>query len=65
MASMNKPLPPVDLTRAEQKEIVKEAITEWLDGKFLTFGRNVAAMLLVAAFAGAVYLALIGQGWKK
>jgi hypothetical protein len=62
---MNKQSMPVELSRSEQKELIKEAITEWLDGKFTTFGYWVAGALLAAAFAGVVYLALIGQGWKK
>lgn len=62
---MNKPISPIDLTRAEQKEIVKDAITEWLDGKFLIFGYWAAGALMAAVFAGAMYLALVGQGWKK
>lgn len=54
-----------DLSRSDQKAIIKEAINEWLDTQFLKFGRNVLSLLLVAAFAGVIYLALIGQGWKK
>ncbi|HET8695751.1 MAG TPA: hypothetical protein VFM33_13850 [Aquabacterium sp.] len=30
-----------DLSRADQKAIIKEAINEWLDTQFLKFGRNV------------------------
>lgn len=54
-----------NLDRNEQKQALKEAITEWMDEKFADFGRWTFRGLLVAAFAGAVYLALKGQGWSK
>jgi hypothetical protein len=53
------------LDRDAQKEALKEAIHEWLDEQFATFGRWTFKGLLAAAFAGAVYLALKGQGWTK
>lgn len=48
-----------------QKKLIKEAIKEWLDDTYADFGRWTFRGLLVAAFAGAVYLALKGQGWNK
>ena len=48
-----------------QKRAIKEAINEWLNEKFAEFGRWTFYGLLAAAFAGAVYLALRGQGWTK
>lgn len=47
------------------KEAIKEGLREWLDDKFMMFGKWSAAGLLAAAFAGLVYLALIGAGWHK
>ena len=48
-----------------QKKIIKEAITEWLDEKYMMVGRWTFNGILAAALAGAVYLALRGQGWTK
>lgn len=47
------------------KAALKEAIDEWLDKKFAQLGRWSVGALMAAAFAGAVYLALKGQGWSK
>jgi len=47
------------------KEVVKEALREWLDDAFATFGKWTFTGLMAAAFAGLVYLALKGQGWNK
>lgn len=64
MSDNNKhPLPPIDMET--QKDAVKEALKEWLDEAFATFGKWTFTGLLAAAFAGAVYLALKGQGWTK
>lgn len=46
------------------KKAIKEAITEWLDEKFSTFGKWSIFGILAAALVGTVYLALIGNGWK-
>lgn len=54
-----------DIDRDVQKEAVKEALKEWLDEAFATFGRWTFMGLAAAAFAGAVFLALKGQGWSK
>ena len=48
-----------------QKQAVKEAIREWLDEIFAAFGRWSLMAIFAAAFAGLVYLALIGAGWHK
>lgn len=47
------------------KEVVKEALEEWLDKKFAQFGKWTLGGLCALAFAGCVYLALAGQGWHK
>lgn len=54
-----------EIDKDMQKEAVKEALREWLDDAFATFGRWTFTGLLAAAFVGAVYLTLIGMGWKK
>lgn len=56
-------MPKIDMNT--QKDAVKEALKEWLDEAFATFGRWTFMGLLAAAFTGAVYLALKGQGWPK
>jgi hypothetical protein len=53
------------MTPEEQREILKQALREWLNDQFAAFGRWTFYGLLSAAFAGIVYLALIGAGWHK
>lgn len=53
------------LDRDAQKQVLKEAIREWMDEQFAIVGRWTFYGLLAAAFAGCVYLALKGQGWNK
>jgi hypothetical protein len=48
-----------------QKQAVKEALREWLNEQFAAFGRWSFYGLLASAFAGLVYLALVGAGWHK
>ena len=47
------------------KEILKEALKEWMDEKFAQFGRWTFYGLLVGGFGGLVYLLLIAEGWHK
>lgn len=54
-----------DIDKDVQKDAVKEALREWLDDQFATFGRWTFYGLMAAAFAGLVYLALVGAGWHK
>lgn len=53
----------------EQKEIVKEAakdaIKEWLDAQFATFGKWSMAALASMALAALVYFILINSGWHR
>lgn len=46
------------------KEAFKEAIKEWLDGKFAAFGKWAAASLAALALAALVYFILTVNGWK-
>lgn len=48
-----------------QKEAMKEGIKEWMTEQFAAFGRFTFYGLMVAAFGGIVYLALVGAGWHK
>lgn len=53
------------LDQQQQKEVIKQAIREWLDDAFADFGRWTIKGILAAAFCGAVYLAMINAGWHK
>jgi hypothetical protein len=56
---------PDNVDKEVWKEAIKEAISEWLESKFAQLGKWTFGGLMAAAFAGAVYLALKGQGWSK
>jgi len=56
---------PIDPRDKAVKDALKEAMREWLDDMFATFGKWSLAGLLSAALVGAVYLALTGAGWHK
>lgn len=49
----------------EGKRIVKEAIQEWLDGKFAEFGRWSLMGIAAAALGALAYWVLTSQGWHK
>ena len=52
-------------SREERKKIIKEAITEWMDGKFLELGIWTFRGMLAMGFGVLVYLVLITNGWVK
>ena len=53
-------------TKAQRdKELVKEAVSEWLDKQFLTLGKWTFGGLASAAVAALGYLILTSQGWHK
>lgn len=54
-----------DPRRALDKDIVKEALKEWLDEKFSTFGKWSMTGLGAMAVAGITYLWLTSNGWHK
>lgn len=54
---------PVD--KDTQKAALKEGIKEWMDEQFTMVGKFTIGALLVAAFGGLVWLAMIGAGWHK
>lgn len=58
------PIPP-QLGREEQKQLVKDALKEWLDEKWSALGKwsakGIAAMILSAL----AYLWLTQHGWRS
>jgi hypothetical protein len=50
---------------ALEKEVVKEAIEEWLDKQFAKFGKWSLAAIVSSAFAYLLYGWLNFQGWHK
>lgn len=47
-----------------QKEAVKEALTEWLEAKYATFGKWSMRSIGAAALVVLAYLFLSSHGWK-
>lgn len=52
-------------TRAERKEIIKEALTEWIQVKAADLGWLSFRMAIYAIFAGIIYMYLTMNGWHK
>jgi hypothetical protein len=50
--------------REQVKEALKEAIKEWLDDKFLIFGKWSAAAVSAMIFSALIYFVLKMNGWK-
>ena len=53
-----------DMTREEEKEIIKEAIKEWLDDKFTALGKWTALTIGAAMLAAIIYLLLWANGFR-
>lgn len=49
----------------DTKEILKEAIREWLDDQFATFGKWSLGALVSSALVAIAYLILVMDGWHK
>lgn len=47
------------------KRIVKEAISEWLDKQFASFGKWSLFGIGAAALGALAYFILTSQGWRK
>ena len=54
----------LDLDREEQKKIVKEAITEWLDYKYGQFGKWTMHGVLASGLAYLAYFLATHGGFK-
>lgn len=51
--------------KAELKQIIKEAIREWLDEQATNFGKWSFRFIATAALGTLAYFILINQGWHK
>jgi hypothetical protein len=47
------------------KDVVKQALKEWLDQRYMEVGRWTVSAFFLAVFAGLIYLALVAEGWHK
>lgn len=47
-----------------QKEIIKEAIKEWLDEKYTNIGRWTVYGLVASGVVGLLYLIAWSNGWR-
>ena len=51
------------MTNEEMKKVYKEALKEWLDEKFLAFGKLSAHAIGAAALCALLYFILRTNGW--
>lgn len=51
-------------TDEEKKAVVKEALKEWMDEKFLAFGKWSFATFAFLVFTALVYFVLKMNGWQ-
>lgn len=54
-----------DLTPDEQKQVIKQALKEWLNEQFAAFGKWSMFGILSMAFSAVVYIWLLDHGWHK
>lgn len=54
-----------DLNKDEQKQVIKQALREFLDEKYAEFGKWSAGAFIGLALAALVYLILWANGWRK
>jgi hypothetical protein len=54
-----------EIDKDVQKEVIKEAISEWLDKQFATLGKWTLGGICSAGLAGLAYWLLINNGWHK
>lgn len=52
-------------SRDERKDIIKEALSEWIDKKFSELGWWSFKGIIALIFAGAIYLWLTTNGWHR
>ncbi len=55
----------IGMEKQERKEIVKEALKEWLDDKFAAFGKWTAVSLAAVIMAALFYFVLWINGWHR
>lgn len=53
------------MRRAELKQVVKEAIKEWLDEQAMVVGKWSFRFFLLSALGALSYFILTSQGWHK
>lgn len=53
-----------ELTREEQKAVIREALKEWADEKFMQFGKWSMTGAVIFAFTAIAYLYLSAHGFK-
>lgn len=58
-------MPEIDAEAEAKKELIKQAISEWLDKQFATLGKWTLAGLASAGVAGVGYFILTIGGWHK
>ena len=52
------------MNQEDQKQAIKEGLQEWLDSKFIEFGKLSLKGILAVLIVALVYLWSISQGWK-
>lgn len=52
-----------EMTKEEMKQVAKETLKEWLDERFMDFGRWTFKSLASALFIAVIYFVLKSQGW--
>ncbi|UOF83103.1 fmrfamide related peptide family [Caudoviricetes sp.] len=57
------------MKKDDDKEVIKSAlkdgIKEWMDEKFMRFGKWTVGALAAAIFSAMIYFMLLSQGWYK
>lgn len=53
------------MSHEEDKELLKEALKEWMDEKFAVFGKWSFGTLATLGLAALVYLILTTNGWHR
>lgn len=53
------------LSKEEWKQIVKEALQEWLDKQFAAFGKYSMAAVVSLAMVASAYIWLQNNGWHR
>jgi hypothetical protein len=53
------------MDKNELKQVTKEALKEWLDEKFIVFGKWTITTVLAAALAALTYFILWANNWVQ